>query len=313
MESEIGKGTTFTFRLLTENTYPNALHKEKKETFAQEEIEIVETVKEEKEEADTRPVVQVVEDNDDIREYIATSFSNNYRILTATNGKEGLEQAQKYIPDIIISDIMMPEIDGIELCKLVKEDIRTSHIPVILLTAKDSIQDKEEGYESGADSYLTKPFSAKLLNSRVHNLLESRKKLALIVANCAKELKPKQQKETIKLNKLDEEFLTKFTTIVEENIDMEKMDMSFMIEKMNMSHSTLYRKIKSLTGMSGNEFIRKIRLKNSLRLLMEEGYNISEAAYASGFNDLGYFRSCFREEYGMTPSEYIKQTIRMKE
>ena len=253
MESEIGKGTTFTFRLLTENTYPNALHREEKETLAQEETEIAETVEEEKEEADTRPVVLVVEDNDDIREYIATSFSSNYRILTATNGKEGLERAQKYIPDIIISDIMMPEMDGIELCKLVKEDIRTSHIPVILLTAKDSIQDKEEGYESGADSYLTKPFSAKLLNSRVHNLLESRKKL------------------------------------------------------------TLYRKIKSLTGMSGNELIRKIRLKNSLRLLMEEGHNISEAAYASGFNDLGYFRSCFREEYGMAPSEYIKQTIRTKE
>ena len=260
MESEIGKGTTFTFRLLTENTYPNALHREEKETLAQEETEIAETVEEEKEEADTRPVVLVVEDNDDIREYIATSFSSNYRILTATNGKEGLEQAQKYIPDIIISDIMMPEMDGIELCKLVKEDIRTSHIPVILLTAKDSIQDKEEGYESGADSYLTKPFSAKLLNSRVHNLLESRKKLALIVANRTKELKPEQQEETIKLNKLDEEFLTKFTTIVEENIDMEKMDMSFMMEKMNMSHSTLYRKIKSLTGMSGNELIRKIRL-----------------------------------------------------
>lgn len=306
VESEIGKGTTFTFRLLTENTYPNALHREEKETLAQEETEIAETVEEEKEEADTRPVVLVVEDNDDIREYIATSFSSNYRILTATNGKEGLEQAQKYIPDIIISDIMMPEMDGIELCKLVKEDIRTSHIPVILLTAKDSIQDKEEGYESGADSYLTKPFSAKLLNSRVHNLLESRKKLALIVANRTKELKPEQQEETIKLNKLDEEFLTKFTTIVEENIDMEKMDMSFMMEKMNMSHSTLYRKIKSLTGMSGNELIRKIRLKNSLRLLMEEGHNISEAAYASGFNDLGYFRSCFREEYGMAPSEYIR-------
>lgn len=303
VESEIGKGTTFTFRILAENTYPDALHKEEKETVIQEEIEKPE---EEKEDTDIRPMILVVEDNDDIREYIASSFSSNYRIITAINGKEGLEQALKQIPDIIISDIMMPIMDGIELCKQVKEDIRTSHIPVILLTAKDSIQDKEEGYESGADSYLTKPFSAKLLNSRVHNLLESRKKLALLVANRTKELKPEQQEETIKLNKLDEEFLTKFTTIVEENIDMEKMDMSFMMEKMNMSHSTLYRKIKSLTGMSGNELIRKIRLKNSLRLLMEEGHNISEAAYASGFNDLGYFRSCFREEYGMAPSEYIR-------
>ncbi len=305
VESEAGKGTTFSFRILTENTYPDALHKEEQPELLPQEPEKVE---EEKEENDVRSLILTVEDNDDIREYIATSFSNQYRVITAINGKEGLEQAQKHIPDIIISDIMMPVMDGIELCKQVKADIRTSHIPVILLTAKDSIQDKEEGYESGADSYLTKPFSAKLLNSRVHNLLESRRKLAHLIANRTRELKPSDNtQDTMKLNKLDEDFLNKFTNIVEENIEVEKLDMSFMTDKMNMSHSTLYRKIKSLTGMSGNEFIRKIRLKNSLRLLMEEGLNISEAAYASGFNDLGYFRSCFREEYGMAPSEYIKQ------
>ena len=302
VESGTGKGTTFTFRILTENTYPDALHKEEKTESIPEKTE---SLKEE--DNDTCPVILVVEDNDDIREYIATSFSNNYHILTATNGKEGVEQALKYIPDIIISDIMMPVMDGIELCKLIKEDVRTSHIPVILLTAKDSIQDKEEGYESGADSYLTKPFSAKLLHSRVHNLLESRKKLALLITNRTKELKPEQVQETMQLSRLDEEFLNRFTAIVEENIDTPQLDMPFMIGKMNMSHSTLYRKIKGLTGISGNEFIRKIRLKNSLRLLMEEGLNISEAAYASGFNDLGYFPNCFKEEYGMAPSEYIKQ------
>lgn len=302
VESEMGKGTTFTFRILTENTYPDALHKEEK---AESIPERPENLKEE--DNDILPVILIVEDNDDIREYIATSFSNNYHIMTATNGKEGIEQALKYIPDIIISDIMMPVMDGIELCKLIKEDVRTSHIPVILLTAKDSIQDKEEGYESGADSYLTKPFSAKLLHSRVHNLLESRKKLASLITNRTKGLKAEQSQEAIKLSRLDEEFLNRFTAIVEENIDMDKLDMSFMMDKMNMSHSTLYRKIKGLTGISCNEFIRKIRLKNSLRLLMEESLNISEAAYASGFNDLGYFRTCFKEEYGMVPSEYIKQ------
>ena len=202
---------------------------------------------------------------------------------------------------------MMPVMDGLEFTERVKQDVTTSHIPVILLTAKDSIQDKEEGYESGADSYLTKPFSAKLLHSRVHNLLESRKKLASLITNRTKGLKAEQSQEAIKLSRLDEEFLNRFTAIVEENIDMDKLDMSFMMDKMNMSHSTLYRKIKGLTGISCNEFIRKIRLKNSLRLLMEESLNISEAAYASGFNDLGYFRTCFKEEYGMVPSEYIKQ------
>ena len=205
VESEIGKGTTFTLRLLAENTYPNALHKEEK--MEKKLIEPEKSEEEDKEEADVRPMLLIVEDNDDIREYIVSSFSNNYRIITATNGKEGLEQAQKHIPDIIISDIMMPVMDGIELCKRVKEDICTSHIPVILLTAKDSIQDKEEGYESGADSYLTKPFSAKLLNSRIHNLLESRRKLALLIANRTKELKPEQPQEPIKLSRLDEEFL----------------------------------------------------------------------------------------------------------
>ena len=229
--------------------------------------------------------------------------ADGYCVHAAYTGADALKIVREEPVQLALMDIMMPGMDGITAMAKLRE---FSNIPVILLTAKDSIQDKEEGYESGADSYLTKPFSAKLLSSRVHNLLESRKKLALIVANRTKELKPEQQEETIKLNKLDEEFLTKFTTIVEENIDMEKMDMSFMMEKMNMSHSTLYRKIKSLTGMSGNELIRKIRLKNSLRLLMEEGHNISEAAYASGFNDLGYFRSCFREEYGMAPSEYIR-------
>ncbi|WP_291530321.1 hybrid sensor histidine kinase/response regulator transcription factor [Bacteroides sp. UBA939] len=304
VESEIGKGTTFIFRLLTGNTYPNALHKEEKTERIPEEPE-AEYPKEENN--DIRPVILVVEDNDDIREYITTSFSANYHIITATNGKEGVEQAQEHIPDIVVSDIMMPVMDGIELCKRIKEDVSTSHIPVILLTAKDSIQDKEEGYESGADSYLTKPFSAKLLHSRILNLLESRRKLALMITNRTKELQPEQVQGSMQLSRLDEVFLNKFTAIVEENIDMDKLDMAFMREKMNMSHSTLYRKIKGLTGISGNEFIRKIRLKNSLRLLMEEGVNISEAAYTSGFNDLGYFRSCFKEEYGMVPSEYIRQ------
>nr|WP_044655497.1 two-component regulator propeller domain-containing protein [Bacteroides acidifaciens] len=304
VESEVGKGTIFVFRLLTENTYPDALHKEEKtETGIMEDTEYIE----EKTDADIRPMILVVEDNDDIREYISASFSANFRILSAANGKEGWEQAQTSIPDIIISDIMMPVMDGIELCKKIKEDVCTSHIPVILLTAKDSIQNKEEGYESGADSYLTKPFSARLLNSRVRNLLDSRKKLAALIASRAKELKPENELEPIGLNKLDADFLSRFTSIVEDNLSMDELDMSFMKDKMRMSHSTLYRKIKGLTGMSGNEFIRKVRLKNSLRLLMEEGNNISEAAYASGFNDLGYFRTCFKEEYGMTPSEYIKQ------
>ncbi|MDR1886422.1 MAG: response regulator, partial [Prevotellaceae bacterium] len=160
VESTVGKGTVFKFRILTENTYPNALHTEFRErpTPKSENVEIpTETA------ANTRQMILVIEDNADICEYVADSLALEFTVITAINGREGLEQAFQHIPDIIVSDIMMPEMDGIELCRSVKEDVRTSHIPVILLTAKDTIRDKEEGYESGADSYLTKPFSAKLL------------------------------------------------------------------------------------------------------------------------------------------------------
>lgn len=305
VESTPGKGTAFTFRLLMENNYPNSLHKEDK---AKEE-KLVKEEKEEEERADKRPIVLVVEDNDDIREYICSSFSEDYRMLSAGNGEEGLALAKSHIPNVIVSDIMMPIMDGIELCRAVKEDICTSHIPVILLTAKDSIQDKEEGYESGADSYLTKPFSAKLLNSRIHNLLEMRKRLARQIQHSEVPVSAKNNAgtETAKLSKLDNEFLEKVTQVVKENIDMEKMDVAFIADKMSMSHSTLYRKTKGLTDMSINEFVRKIKIRHSAHLLSEEGYNVSEAAFMTGFYNRGYFRQCFKEEFGVTPSDYVKQ------
>lgn len=303
VESEPGKGTTFTVSLKTMATYPAALHKERTASVVPPANEIIP-----QEETDRKIIVLVVEDNDDIRDYIASSFDETFKVLTADNGEEGWKQAENQIPDIIISDIMMPVMDGIELCRKIKEDIRTSHIPVILLTAKDSIQDKEEGYDSGADSYLTKPFSAKLLLSRVHNLLESRRKLAQIISGrTAGSLPPSPEDRPKGLNKVSEEFLKKFIHIVEENITKEELDMPFMADKMAMSHSTLYRKIKSLTGGSGNEYIRKIKLKYSIRLMQEKGLTISEAAYNSGFNDISYYRRCFKKEYGLLPSEYIKK------
>ncbi|MFT3739898.1 MAG: two-component regulator propeller domain-containing protein [Breznakibacter sp.] len=304
VQSKTGTGTTFTFRILTENTYPGALHKEGKIVPFPE----TGTVNVEMEDdTDVRPVILVVEDNTDIREYIASSLASNYKVVTAANGKDSLDLARKHIPNIIVSDIMMPVMNGIELCRAVKEDVRTSHIPVILLTAKDSIHDKEEGYESGADSYMTKPFSARLLQSRIHNLLESRKKLAQQIAIQTQELKPEDIREPLKLSRLDEEFLARLIHVIEENLNIEKLDIAFMMEKMSMSHSTFYRKVKGLTGMSANEFIRKVRLKNSLRLLLSGTYNVSETAYMTGFNDIAYFRECFKEEYGMSPSEYLRQ------
>lgn len=199
-----------------------------------------------------------------------------------------------------------------------KEDISTSHIPVILLTAKDSLQDKEAGYEIGADSYLTKPFSAKLLISRIRNILESRKVLATIISSNVKgndvgaegdnndTAVTKTEPSALKLSKIDEEFIQKFTRIVEENMTLQDLDINYLQQSLNMSAATLYRKLKGLTGMSANELIRKIRLRHGYELL-KEGCNVSEAAYSCGFNDVGYFRNRFKEEYGISPSQFIKQ------
>ena len=302
VESAVDMGTTFTLRLLTENTYPNAIHAQhdmEKKPMDAEETTITDTPTE------NHPIVLVVEDNADIREYIRSSFTDIYEVITAKDGKEGWELAQARIPNIIVSDIMMPVMDGIELCKRIKEDMRTSHIPVILLTAKDSLQDKEEGYASGADSYLTKPFSAKLLHSRINNLLETRKKIASLLA--LTDTQPKQESAVSSLNKLDNEFLQKITQIIEENLEMEKMDIAFIADKMCMSHSTLYRKIKGLTDMSANEFIRKVKMRKGVELLMSGQYTISEIAYMIGFSSVAYFRQCFKDEYGMSPSDYVKQ------
>lgn len=294
--SEQEVGTTFTLKLLTENTYPNVTHA----SSSQEETESDSTEMQDNKSA----LILVVEDNKDICEYIKSSFAEIYEVITANNGKEGWELAQSHIPNVIVSDVMMPVMDGIELCRLVKDSMLTSHIPVILLTAKDSLQDKEKGYAAGADSYLTKPFSAKLLHSRINNLLEARKKIALQLAS---NISPKEESEVNILNKLDNEFIQKITQIIEDNLEMEKIDVAFIAEKMCMSHSTLYRKIKGVVDMSVNEFIRKIKMKNALKLLQTGEHTISEISYMTGFSSVAYFRQCFKSEFGMVPSDYVKK------
>ncbi len=302
VESVQGKGSEFIFTLPTHDTYLNVAHipEEMQPAEVQEAVST-----EEASTTDNKLVLLVVEDNMDIREYIASSFSDRYEVVTAENGKTGLEKAFQHTPDIIISDIMMPVMNGIELCKTLKKDIRTSHIPVILLTAKDTLEDKEEGYEVGADSYLTKPFSASLLQTRIQNLLDLRTKLAnkLGSVNWA----DKQEQAIRSLNKIDNEFVGKLTEVIEENITSDKIDTGSLAEQMNMSPSTLYRKIKALTGLSTNEFIRKVKMNNAERLLLEQKYTISEISYRVGINTVAYFRQCFQKEYGMSPSQYLKK------
>lgn len=303
VESSLNVGSTFYVSLLTDNTYPHVLHADSTEKTSDE--------KDEKEENiepvhSGKRILLIVEDNRDICDYIVESFSDDFEVRTAANGEQGLEQALGCIPDIIVSDIMMPVMNGIVMCRKLKEDLRTSHIPIILLTAKDSLQDKEEGYQVGADSYLTKPFSATLLHSRIHNLLESRKLLAERF-NMNSILIDKRAAVTESMNKLDNEFLEKINKLIEDRLSSEKIDIGYLSDAMCMSNSTLYRKMKALTGLSTNEYIRKIKMQYAERLLLEGKYNISEVAFKVGINSTVYFRQCFKDEFGMAPSDYLKK------
>lgn len=296
VESKPGEGSSFRLRLLTQNEYPEAMHTEADAIIIPTDDNM----------NDSKGLILIVEDNAEIREYIANSFSDMYDILEAENGKIALEFAFERTPDIIISDIMMPVMNGIEFCKIMKEDMRTSHIPLILLTAKDSLQDKTEGYSIGADSYITKPFSAGLLKSRVRNLLESRKKMAVQFSSS---ITDKHSIISESISKLDKEFVDKVTAIVEDNLDSEHVNIASIAEKMNMSHSTLYRKIKALTNISANELIRKIKIQNAERMLLTGKYTVSEVSYLVGISSSSYFRQCFKDEYGLSPTEYIKQIM----
>ena len=261
------------------------------------------------------PILLIVEDNDDIRQYIADSFASDFQILQAENGEKGAEIALKKVPDIIVSDIMMPKMNGIQLTRLLKDDMRTSHIPIILLTAKTTDADKEEGYDSGADSYLTKPFTAKLLGSRIQNLLTARRRLA---ERLFREERGERREEREmwrengeegkeEMSRLDREFLDKLNGIIRDNIMSKDIDLPFITDKMAMSHSTFYRKIKALTGMTAQEYIRKFRLQHCYRLLKSGDYNVTEAAMMTGFNQMAHFREIFKKEFGILPSEVMKK------
>ncbi|HLP05574.1 MAG TPA: two-component regulator propeller domain-containing protein [Paludibacter sp.] len=296
VDSTINKGTTFTVQLQLNNTYPDAIQVQQKEVEIDEaELEI---------HTESRQLMLVVEDNPEINEYIRDSFTSSFDVFVAENGKKGLQIALDKIPDIIITDIMMPVMDGIELCKKLKEDVRTCHIPIIMLTAKGSLQDKTEGYNVGADSYLTKPFSGNLLRSRVSNLLETRKKISQMFSST-----PVSKHAIVmdSISKLDNEFLEKLTGIIEENLEIEQLNIAQISEQMNMSHSSLYRKIKMLTGLSVNEYIRKIRMRNAEKLLLSCKYTIAEIIYKVGISTPAYFRQCFKEEFGMAPKDYMKK------
>ena len=253
-------------------------------------------------EADGMPLLLVVEDNDEIRTYIKEIFAGSYTVAEAANGQEGLTQAIATVPDIIISDLMMPLMDGVELCTRLRQDTRTSHIPLILLTAKASVESRISGFQTGADDYVTKPFHPVELLARVKNLVESRRQLRERFSREVK-LQPKD----ITVASVDELFLQKVLAVVEENLGEAEFSVEDLESQMSMSKMQLYRKLKALTGQSPSEFMRNLRLKRAASLISQRSGNISEIAYSVGFNNLSYFAKCFKELYGVPPSEYAAQ------
>jgi len=248
-----------------------------------------------------KPIILIVEDNADLRQYIRNSMDSVYQIMEAENGKEGLAKSTEQIPDLIISDVMMPKMDGFEFCTKIKTDERTSHIPVILLTARAEQADKIEGLETGADDYISKPFDNKELNIRIKNLIEQRRKLRERFAKETNFLT-----DNIAHTSVDEKFVKRIIDIISQHIHISDFNIESLSLQAGMSRMHLHRKILGLFGQSPGDFLRTIRLKRGAELLKEKTGNISEIAYKVGFDSPAYFSNCFRQQFGLSPSEYVK-------
>jgi DNA-binding response OmpR family regulator len=307
VESEVNKGTTFIVEIpIDSQKYaPNEREGGAEETqlFPIKVLEGVEplVLEGEKNAPNSDIVVLIVEDNADLLMVLANSLSRLYKVLKASNGVEALKIIKDNEVDLIISDVMMPEMDGITLCRTIKEDIDYSHTPMLLLTAKNQIADRIESYNAGADAYISKPFEMEVLIARINSLIQNRHKQNKEYQSSLT-IHPKETEN----ESMDGIFLRQAIEVVEVNLANFEFTHEQLIDAMNTSKSTLYRKIKSLTGLSPSEFVRNIRLKHACIMLKNETGNVSDIAYAVGFNDPKYFSTCFKAEFGVTPREYNK-------
>lgn len=252
------------------------------------------------EDTDELPNILIVEDNDDMRRYLRTLLADRFYVLEACDGQSGLRLARESVPDLIVSDVMMPVMDGLQLCKHLKEDFITSHIPVILLTARSEERQQMEGYESGADAYLTKPFSADLLVSRIYNLLANRRQLRHLFDNSKQDQAPAD----VKLTTQDKLFMDQLKEAINSNMANPNLKMDELGEQLGISRVQLYRKVKTLTGLSPVELLRQMRLQKGKVLLNTTTKTVAEIAYEVGFNSSSYFANCFKKQFGKLPMEF---------
>jgi signal transduction histidine kinase/ligand-binding sensor domain-containing protein/DNA-binding response OmpR family regulator len=245
-----------------------------------------------------KPVVVVIEDFIDLREFIRESLSKNYVVYTADNGKDGLQLVEDVLPDLVVSDIVMPQLDGLSVCYRIKSNALTAHIPVLLLTDRTSVEDTINGVKTGADDYVPKPFNMDLLIAKCQNLILIRRKLSEIFR--AQMSEPTSEIEAISYN----EFTAKAIKLIEDNLSDTELGIDFLTDNLHMSRAQLYRKFKALSNQTVKEFIRLVRLKNAAILILENKLNISEICYETGFSSHSYFSKCFKETYGVTPKNY---------
>ena len=307
VESEVGKGSEFTITLpkrVAGDNFQPAEETYEMNDFLDESSAVTDISTENKvskitsDRQEDKPRVLVIDDNADIRAYATALLGDEYDVMEASDGSEGLKKAVREVPDVVVCDVMMSGMDGLECCKHLKSDSLTCHIPVILLTAKTLDEHRAEGYAYGADAYLTKPFNGNVLKARIKNLITNRKLMKIVFGNDAQ-----QEPMEAVAQSAESQFVEKFRTIIQGNLGNSDLNVETISHEMGISRAQLYRKIKSITGISPNDIIREARLRRADRLLETTDKSVSEIAYEVGFSSPSYFTKCYREFFGRTPNK----------
>ena len=310
VESELGKGSTFTIILPVSQDVINETDTGKESvTTTVDDRSVTKHTTEQPLESPTvtgsdKPTMLIVDDSEDMRHFLESNFNSKYDIITAEDGIEALHLLQNHEVSIIISDWMMPRMDGADLCRRVRQDQHTSHIPFIMLTAKTDDDSKVEGMDVGADTYIEKPFSVQYLEACIRNILQIRRRLMEKFTT-----QPLEPVTEIAQNPTDSEFLKKMNQIIEENFSNSELNVNFLATELNISRSSLFAKIKTLAEITPNEMIQMVRLKKAAQLMKEGKYTISEISYMVGFSNPSYFSKCFQKQFNIKPTDYIKSNV----
>lgn len=312
VESVVGEGSTFTFRIpIEKEAYTVEELRELHDSFIDSanlmtDVNVPAPDLPKQAIAKDNIRILVVDDNEDLLQTVQSLLSRSYQVAIAKQGEEALTTLKEQEIDIVVSDIMMPVMDGLALCRHIKQDPEINHIPVILLTAKNSIDDRIECYQAGADSYISKPFDLKVLEARIHGFLVNKR-----TKQEDFKTSPQINISSLDYTPQDEQFLERMVTVVEEHLTNDQFDVVALSVELGLSKSTLYRKVKSLLDLSPSEFIKNIRLKHACQMMdNDKSISVSEVAFSTGFSDPRYFSTCFKAEFGMTPSEYQKQVVK---